>query len=700
MAEIEHINIGSQPNDGSGDSLRVAFEKTNSNFLSLDAALGNVQVDVMGATNIGSAGVGIFNGVDNRILQFKRLVAGSGIRLVDQGNEIGVVNTLSLNLTGDPGSFVITSDSSGSLAVTGVLRYDQLNDVLLTLADVDAGFNKITNLSNPSDSQDAATKAYVDGVIGAAGGGVTVLKNSDSFGLQSRLNFVGTGIDIQQTGSNTVSIGFNGGTDADQVRDIVGAMFTNNLDEGISTSYSPQAEKVNIRVEGFDIELTGAITGSTTVDTFKNNIIIDTAANFISGITAKKDNSILGSSNSVESLNFVGNNVILSRIGNEVTVQVAEGLTEAAVRDEIGTTVKGVISDPSNPSIETESGITTRFVAANNTLELGVRDFNISLVGAVTGSAAVSRLRDVTINTTSNFIQGLTLRKDSSQVGLTNSVTTLNFVGENISVVRDGGVANISVSSPVTGDQVSSVLNPRMLGLQDGLSITFDSLNKFYKYRLNPITINLTGAVAGTGTVTFDGSAVDGNVTINTSGVAGAVSVADEGQVQGQASVINFVGGGVTSAVSIDGTVATVFVPNSPAAEPFITAVAGSENVPNSRLLTAGTGVIIVDEGPGGNIIISANNDAILAKSAYALNGVLIAEQFGININSSQYIKPFLENDVANNRINITMFELRDAWYRSSFDAGTIQNNQGPIIDFGTINGSILEVVVDLGSIS
>lgn len=36
MAEIEHISIGSQPNDGGGDSLRVAFGKSNSNFDLLD----------------------------------------------------------------------------------------------------------------------------------------------------------------------------------------------------------------------------------------------------------------------------------------------------------------------------------------------------------------------------------------------------------------------------------------------------------------------------------------------------------------------------------------------------------------------------------------------------------------------------------------------------------------------------------------
>jgi hypothetical protein len=36
MAEIENIEIGTSPNDGQGDPLRVAFAKTNRNFDRLD----------------------------------------------------------------------------------------------------------------------------------------------------------------------------------------------------------------------------------------------------------------------------------------------------------------------------------------------------------------------------------------------------------------------------------------------------------------------------------------------------------------------------------------------------------------------------------------------------------------------------------------------------------------------------------------
>lgn len=702
MADILLIDIGSAPNDGQGDPLQEAFQKTNINFGTLNAAIANVAVDVVGATNVGTSGTGVYKTTVNKTLQFKKLVAGSGVEINDLGDTIGISSTVNLDLDGQqPGSFV-TVNGQGGLTVSGILRFDPESEALISAADLNLTGSFIKNLANPTSSQDAATKAYVDSAVTNIGGGVTVLKDNVSFGLQTRLNFIGSGIDVTQTSLNTVAINVNQGTDIETVQTVVGEMFTNNLNEGIISTYSDDSKKVNISVNDFNIKLIGAVTGSVLVNSFKNDITIETSSTAISGLTIKKDASIVGGISTVKTLNFSGSNIILTRDGDEVSIQVAEGLTNTDVRNEIGATVKGVVSDPLNPAIETESGITTRYVPNNNTLELGVRSFNIALVGAVTGNATVSRLRDVTIATTSNFIEGLTLRKDGSQIGATNSLREFNFVGDNITVQRSGNVANISISSNITGDQVSDVLNPRMLGNQDGLSITYDSLNKFYKYRLNPITINLTGAVAGTGVVTFDGSAVNGNVTINTTGGGGGggITVADEGNVSGQASVINFVGGGITTAVSLDGTTATVYVPNSPAAEPFITAVQGSENVPNARKLTAGTGVAIVDEGPGGNIIISANNDAILAKSAYALNGVMIAEQFGINFKGTQYIKPFLENDVANNRVNLTIYELRDAWYRTSYDAGTVTDNQGPILDFGPVIGGIIEVAADLGTLN
>lgn len=702
MASIELINVGAAPNDGAGDPIRTAFEKVNENFVALNNEVANGAGAITNAINVGSspAAAGVFLDKDGSTLRFKKLVPGSGITLGATSNEITISSSAIVDVTGEAGSFLTTNGNT--IAVTSILRYDQPSDKIVSDVDFDLRLNRIGNVANPSNTQDVATKSYVDSAITGVAAGVTVLDNNLSLGVAQRLNFIGDDVILTNTSPNQIDIAISTGVDTAAVQQIVGQMFTDNLTEGVISAYSAEVQKINLGVTDFNINLTGAVNGTALVQGFNNDITIETTSSYISGVTVSKDSVDIGSKGTVKTLNFAGSNLGVTRVGDVITVTVAQGLTDADVRNEIGTTIKGVTSDPLNPAIETESGITTRYVSVNNTMELGVRDFNISLSGAVTGSGTVSRLRDLNIVTTTNAIEGLTLNKDGLQVGLPSSVKTLNFTGDNITATRVGNVATISVSSLVTGDQVSSVLNPRMLGQQDGLEITFDSLNKIYNYRINPITINLAGAVSGTGVITFDGTAVDGNVTINTTGGGGGagVTVADEGNVSGQASTINFVGGGITTAVSLDGTVATVYVPNSPAAEPFITATPGSENIPNARLLTAGTGVIITDSGPGGSITISANNDAILAKSGYSVDGSLVAEQFGINFGTTRWIVPIMENDVANSRVNLNIYYLRDAWYRlGSYDAGLIIDNEGPALDFGPLVGGILETTPDLGFI-
>lgn len=692
MADLIRINVGSSPNDGQGTPLRDAFEIVNTNFAALNQELDLTNVN--NAENIGNAGVGLFAEKVERVLEFKKLVGGTGISVSDTGDTVTLSSAIG-NVSGSNGDFVAVN-SSGALFIPGIMRYDLLNDT------VDLTQRRIGNSATPIFGADLATKNYVDSQVFSQTALINVGSDGVSAGLFNFLNFNGATVTFGGV-TNRADINIQAGTNITDVQAIVGGMFTNNTSEGIITTYANSVQKINLSVQDFDITLIGDVTGSATVTNFAENIVINTTAPFMRGLTVNKDGADVGGASTIRTLNFTGQNITTTRVGNVVSISVATGLTDGDVRNEIGSTIKGVVSDPLNPAIETESGITTRYRPENNTMELGVREFDITLSGAVSGSGTVSRLQDVNIVTTSNFIEGISLQNQGLPVGLPSTVRTLNFTGDNFTITRatsSSSVANVSVSSAITGDQVSAVLNPRMLGAQDGLTITFDSLNKIYNYRVDPITINLTGAVSGSGTVTFDGTAVDGVVTINTSGAGGGagVTVADEGNTQGQASVINFVGGGITTAVSLDGTVATVFVPNSPAAEPFITAVAGSENIPNSRLLVAGTGINLVDNGPGGNIIISAANDAIIAKSTFALDGNLVAEQFGINIISSRFIVNTLTNDVGNNRVNLNIYTLLDAWYREPiYDAGSLDVNEGPALDFGVITGGILETTPDLG---
>lgn len=76
---IQTINLGTFANDGTGDDLRIAFEKVNSNFTEIDNSV------VVNGQNLG-AGTGLFAGKSANVglgenLTFKSLVGGQNITL-------------------------------------------------------------------------------------------------------------------------------------------------------------------------------------------------------------------------------------------------------------------------------------------------------------------------------------------------------------------------------------------------------------------------------------------------------------------------------------------------------------------------------------------------------------------------------------------------------------------------------------------
>lgn len=81
---LQTINVGTYANDGTGDDLRTAFAKVNSNFASLYSDL-----LVNNAVNLG-AGTALFAGRNDVNLQFKTLVAGNGVTLSSDANTVTI----------------------------------------------------------------------------------------------------------------------------------------------------------------------------------------------------------------------------------------------------------------------------------------------------------------------------------------------------------------------------------------------------------------------------------------------------------------------------------------------------------------------------------------------------------------------------------------------------------------------------------
>ena len=85
---IQYINVGVNPNDGTGDDLRSAFLKVNDNFQLLATIGGETNY----GENIGGGSGQVYARKANEALQFRSLAAGTGITVNQSGDVITIGN--------------------------------------------------------------------------------------------------------------------------------------------------------------------------------------------------------------------------------------------------------------------------------------------------------------------------------------------------------------------------------------------------------------------------------------------------------------------------------------------------------------------------------------------------------------------------------------------------------------------------------
>lgn len=78
------INLGSYANDGTGDDLRTAFTKVNTNFTDLYS-----KINTVNGVNLGS-GQGIFAADPAGVLQFKSLTGSNGITVTSTATSVNI----------------------------------------------------------------------------------------------------------------------------------------------------------------------------------------------------------------------------------------------------------------------------------------------------------------------------------------------------------------------------------------------------------------------------------------------------------------------------------------------------------------------------------------------------------------------------------------------------------------------------------
>jgi cytoskeletal protein CcmA (bactofilin family) len=119
MALLPNINVGTSPNDGTGDSIRDAFTIVNENFQLIEAFFPNSNVTNLSA-NLTSTGISTFNRIDANLI-YSSTVGNAGtlyygnIATVDQPNITSLGNLTSLQAQGTvqfDSTFAVNSDSN------------------------------------------------------------------------------------------------------------------------------------------------------------------------------------------------------------------------------------------------------------------------------------------------------------------------------------------------------------------------------------------------------------------------------------------------------------------------------------------------------------------------------------------------------------------------------------------------------------
>ena len=141
-------------------------------------------------------------------------------------------------------------------------------------------------------------------------------------------------------------------------------------------------------------------------------------AGAIEGITIRDESTIVGTANSISTINFAG---------QSVTADAAVGAGIATV------------------TIDAIPGVLVKEDTANVGTAITAFDFSGSLVDV----DAVSNSGIATVQ-----IDGLTIKDEGSTVGTAGSITTINFVGTGIAAAVSGDTATVTSAGGVTNADV------------------------------------------------------------------------------------------------------------------------------------------------------------------------------------------------------------------------------------------------------
>jgi hypothetical protein len=254
-----------------------------------------------------------------------------------------------------------------------------------------------------------------------------------------------------------------------------------------------------------NLDVSGNITSSSGAISFGNENLSTTGTLSAGAITGSSLNLSAGAV-TAGSLDISGNADIDGTM--EADAYTVNG---TALNEYIADTVGAMVSSNS------ESGISVTYQDTDNTLDFNVNDPTITLTGAVTGSATMTNLGNVSIATTATADPTLTINGDASGsatfTNLGNATLTLTIADDS----HNHTTSNIDNFTESVQDIAGAMWSSNS---ESGVSVTYQDTDGTLDINVNDPTITLTGDVTGSATMTNLG-----NVSISTTVAANSVAL-------------------------------------------------------------------------------------------------------------------------------------------------------------------------------
>jgi hypothetical protein len=176
---IQLVDLGELINDGTGDDLRTAFEKVNSNFEEVQTRL----PDSISGVNLGSSGEGVFSSAVGSVLSFKKIAAGNNIAVSSNTTTISVAVDTAQELT-LTGGLVVNSVAADSITASSAIITPNL------VGDLDGNIFRLNTpiaISSVTESTEDFEPVIINALTisgnNSTVNGTTVITTTDGDGL-------------------------------------------------------------------------------------------------------------------------------------------------------------------------------------------------------------------------------------------------------------------------------------------------------------------------------------------------------------------------------------------------------------------------------------------------------------------------------------------------------------------------------------